>query len=252
MYNLCSLLSFEQNIRGRDFIVGDIHGHVELLFRLLSAVKFDYSNDRVFAVGDLIDRGPNSFDALQLTKEPWFFSCLGNHELFMLESGQPEFHDVQQWRRNGGDWFFSLCKSQQNELRRMITENMPVSISLQNRGNMFGIIHASIPSGMNWKDLYGGVLSRDLLYESVWDRRYWLKDGEHRAQGIHTLFCGHTPGESVRQIGNIINLDTGTATIKKETGKKIGRLTLCEISTEFTYSSCDYVSLDAAERPLIL
>lgn len=48
------------NERGRDFVVGDIHGHAALLDCLLDRVRFDPASDRLFALGDLIDRGPQS------------------------------------------------------------------------------------------------------------------------------------------------------------------------------------------------
>ena len=51
---------FERNARGRDFVVGDVHGHFDTLERLLEAVDFDASADRLFSVGDLVNRGPAS------------------------------------------------------------------------------------------------------------------------------------------------------------------------------------------------
>jgi serine/threonine protein phosphatase 1 len=68
------------NTRGRDFVVGDIHGWLEPLQAELDAVCFDPAVDRLFSVGDLIDRGPDSEQCLLLTREPWFFAVRGNHE----------------------------------------------------------------------------------------------------------------------------------------------------------------------------
>jgi len=47
------------NQAGKDYVIGDLHGCYELLERLLDAVGFDKSKDRLFSVGDLIDRGPD-------------------------------------------------------------------------------------------------------------------------------------------------------------------------------------------------
>ena len=49
---------FEENATGRDFVVGDLHGMFSHLEALLNEVAFDESADRLFSVGDLIDRGP--------------------------------------------------------------------------------------------------------------------------------------------------------------------------------------------------
>ncbi len=68
------------NPLGRNFVVGDLHGHPDSLMRLLDTVKFDDSKDRVFSVGDLVDRGPDSLKCLLLCKQSWFYAALGNHE----------------------------------------------------------------------------------------------------------------------------------------------------------------------------
>lgn len=72
------------NTRGRDFIVADLHGCLEPLWRLLRHAQFDPERDRVFSVGDLTDRGPDSWGCLRLLKLPWFFAVLGNHDALLL------------------------------------------------------------------------------------------------------------------------------------------------------------------------
>ncbi|MGC8592585.1 metallophosphoesterase [Acidithiobacillus sp.] len=72
------------NHAGRDFIVGDLHGHPDALRTLLDHVAFDDDTDRLFSVGDLVDRGPNSAKALDLLGEPWFYPVLGNHDAMLL------------------------------------------------------------------------------------------------------------------------------------------------------------------------
>jgi serine/threonine protein phosphatase 1 len=41
---------------GRDFVLGDLHGTTDLLRLLMEHVAFDPKKDRLFSVGDLIDR----------------------------------------------------------------------------------------------------------------------------------------------------------------------------------------------------
>lgn len=72
------------NQRGRDFVVGDLHGCLDLLWRLLKHVHFDPEIDRVWSVGDLTDRGPQSWGCLRLLKQPWFKAVLGNHDALLL------------------------------------------------------------------------------------------------------------------------------------------------------------------------
>ena len=71
---------FKENWHGRDFVLGDLHGCLELLQIEMIKVGFNEETDRIFSVGDLVDRGPDSLKCLELVFEPWFHSVLGNHE----------------------------------------------------------------------------------------------------------------------------------------------------------------------------
>ena len=71
------VLRLQQNLQGRDFVVGDIHGYFHLFEQLLVEINFDDSRDRMISVGDLIDRGPESARALEYFMQPWFFSGTG-------------------------------------------------------------------------------------------------------------------------------------------------------------------------------
>ena len=61
----CALERFERNESGRDLVVGDIHGMFPHLSALLAQLEFDESRDRLFSVGDLVDRGPASTEAVE-------------------------------------------------------------------------------------------------------------------------------------------------------------------------------------------
>ncbi|MGB1588067.1 MAG: metallophosphoesterase [Poseidonia sp.] len=91
----------------RVWVVGDVHGFHQTMRALLDRLNL-CAHDWVVFLGDLIDRGPNSFGVLQTIREhPNMTSVLGNHEAMMLE----QFHadrlamhdmDVALWWRNGG------------------------------------------------------------------------------------------------------------------------------------------------------
>ena len=53
----------------RTIIVGDIHGHYLKLARLLEKGGFDSEKDTLIINGDLMDRGPDSYECLTLIKE---------------------------------------------------------------------------------------------------------------------------------------------------------------------------------------
>lgn len=50
---------FTENLQGIDYACGDIHGCFTKLRSVLEAINFDESKDRLFSVGDLVDRSQN-------------------------------------------------------------------------------------------------------------------------------------------------------------------------------------------------
>src|SRR3546814_14755908 len=93
---------------GSDFIVGDLHGCLDLLQVELDRVGFDRAKDRLFSVGDLIDRGPDSMGCLRLLREPWFFAARGNHEDMLLDYA---YEVVRSEERRVGKECVSTCRS---------------------------------------------------------------------------------------------------------------------------------------------
>lgn len=77
------ILTLPANTQGTDYVVGDLHGCFQLLQDALDKVFFDPACDRLFSVGDLVDRGPDSLKCLQLLAEPWFHAVMGNHEAML-------------------------------------------------------------------------------------------------------------------------------------------------------------------------
>jgi bis(5'-nucleosyl)-tetraphosphatase (symmetrical) len=68
------------------YVVGDIQGCYDPLRRLLDKVKFDPVHDRLWCVGDMVNRGPQSLATLRFLKslDSAFTGVLGNHDLHFL------------------------------------------------------------------------------------------------------------------------------------------------------------------------
>jgi serine/threonine protein phosphatase 1 len=88
----------------RRIVIGDVHGHYEGLMTLLTAIA-PASNDQLYFLGDLIDRGPQSAQVVNFVKENNYPCLLGNHEqmlLNVLTTSNASSQAMQSWLYSGG------------------------------------------------------------------------------------------------------------------------------------------------------
>lgn len=197
------LVKHAANSRGRDFFVGDLHGEYRLLQEALQGIAFDKANDRLFSVGDLIDRGEGSLECLSLAREPWFFGVRGNHEVMAqdaLEEGRGSTWD--NWMLNGGDW---IKHHDMMEVHAILDEAMyrlPYARQVEVAGRQIGMVHAEPPG--DWATLES--TSPDIL---VWGRDRIMRDDETPVAGIDAVVVGHTILDEPLVLGNVHYIDTG-------------------------------------------
>lgn len=201
---------------GRALVVGDIHGCFGLLRDALAAVDYDPAVDRLFLLGDLIDRGPESRDFAQWLHLP---RVLGNHEA-MCADAVNDPHAADFHRRNGGGWFDALEGAARSRAAARLT-NAPVAIELVTpAGYRVGLVHADVEGG-DWPAFLGrlatgGPMSR-AAETALWGRAR-LRDAvpgtaspATTIAGIDHVFFGHSVVAEPMTAGNCSWIDTGSS-----------------------------------------
>lgn len=205
---------FSRNTAGRDFIVGDIHGCFSRLQARLDHIGFDPKCDRLFSVGDLVDRGPESNSALEWLEKPWFHAVAGNHEDMAIR--WPNGHmQASHYTANGGGWNVRNTP----EVQRQISEafaNLPVAIELETAGGIVGIVHADCPFP-SWQHFSNALQDPDLskgargsvIDKAQWSRKRITEMDRTGVEGVRAVVVGHTPLKQPVILGNVYHIDTG-------------------------------------------
>lgn len=256
--------AFEPNALGRDFIIGDLHGCYGLFQAHLDHVEFDPAKDRIFSVGDLIDRGPDSFKCLQLLDEPWFHAVYANHEdlmCYFLGTKDDPYNYGHWWYRNGGNWYDN-CDDTRFLVKDLAKKAVELPRLITVKGQ-FHVIHAEVFSDVELtdEDLANPECANTVLMTrsadgecGIWGRELFMelyarehnqtvldhvrKSLEQYHWAIQTkcspIFSGHTIVTNPAQIGQCINIDTGAFTSTKH--DEFG-LTMYSVNSECFYKA---------------
>jgi serine/threonine protein phosphatase 1 len=219
---------YTKNIIGTDYIVGDISGCYDSLTNSLNLLNFNPLTDRLFSVGDIIDKGPQSLQSSTLIYENFFHTTKGNHEHLMimatLTNSKPHH---QTWIQNGGNWHTKISHKSLIQLARDFNE-LPLIITVETGLSQFNIVHAELikESTLNNpddvvrnKDIEKWKFNSQSMHNMIWGRNIISsKNLNHtkrkifnifQSKSLNTTYVGHTPTKLPIQIEQQIYIDTG-------------------------------------------
>ena len=222
----------------RAYVVGDVHGRLDLLDPMLAMVEADFAERPVrratlIFVGDLIDRGADSagvIERLRTYRHPAIETVfiLGNHEEVLLRILEGDSGLVDKWRWFGGKECIQSYGADPAEFARLgeqdAVEQVRALVPKEHVDFLMGfgdscrfgdylIVHAGIRPGVEFE--------RQSQEDLRWIRAPFLDHaGDHGFVVVH----GHTIVPEVFEAHNRIAIDTGAY--------RSGRLTALVIEGE--------------------
>lgn len=167
-----------------DYCISDIHGHYGLFRRLLDKIKFG-SGDKLYVLGDFIDKGPESIRlAKYLFSLPNVYCIAGNHEYDFLKYYRALMRQTEDY-----DWVLAqLCDYFPGEkgLEWETVDRFDLLPFYIETDSFIGV-HAGIP-------VKNGELvpvSQATCEQLVYDRRF--KDIDVLPKFGKCVLYGHTP-----------------------------------------------------------
>ncbi len=219
-------------MKERLFAIGDIHGCIDQLVKLVESTINICSGDRIIFLGDYIDRGNNSREVVDFilnlrNNGIEIITLIGNHESMLIDTLRDESRQYN-WFFNGG--LNTLNSFGIESLSDLESVYVDFFLNLQyfySFGDFF-FVHAGFNNSINdpFEDKFAMIWTRNEEYtNSVFDNK--------------VIIHGHTPvplevcRQLVKQGNRVINIDTGCV----YSGLPgLGCLTALEINTMQLYS----------------
>ena len=192
----------------RQIFIGDVHGHYNGLMQLLEAIAPGLE-DRVYFVGDLIDRGPDSAQVISFVKKSAYQCVRGNHEQMLIDifpDGSMQQPALQSWLYSGGQTTLASYKEDIDLLTEHFhwLKTLPIYLDL---GDIW-LAHAGVHPGLS-------------PVEQTAQELCWIREPFHSMEQPYfpnkLIVTGHTitftfpgvePGKIVRGRG-WLDIDTG-------------------------------------------
>ena len=190
------------------YVFSDVHGHFRPLDRLLERVS-PSSDDRIYMLGDMIDRGPEPIEVVKCCHDlPNTTVLMGNHEDLMLSYYIDPRNPTNQinWEINGAastqQGFRALPADERVELATWMF-TLPIYAQVEVADQRYLLVHAGIDPVRI--PAHEGPWSEADIDELILDQRrddlVWIRDDfwgaptglvNDRGEGV-IVIAGHTP-----------------------------------------------------------
>ncbi len=207
----------------RAYVVGDVHGRLDLLRSLLKQIENDISRrsrtrSTIIFLGDLIDRGPDSAGVIELlhsykSESASMAFIMGNHEEAMLRVIDGESDILQRWLTVGG----SDCLQSYGMDPQALKSLLPM--------DAIRLVRAQVPPAHvkfmrsfsdiielgNYVFVHAGIRPGRPLAEQVHSDLRWIREpflSDEQDHGF-VVVHGHTISETIDEKNNRIGIDTG-------------------------------------------
>ncbi len=215
---------------GRQFVMGDIHGAHKAMLQCFEKARFDYANDTLIFLGDVVDGWPDAPACIdELLKISHLIMLMGNHDKWAFDwaiSGKAHL----EWNYQGGketiDCFNGKMKTRYIDFFR--------KAKLYHIQDNRLFVHAGFDLTIPF------VLNNEMNF--LWDRSLakaaiesYQNNENTRFASFRDVYIGHTPltryGYTTPvNASNIWLMDTGAGWT--------GSLSMMEINTKEVYQSC--------------
>nr|WP_298925808.1 metallophosphoesterase family protein [uncultured Erythrobacter sp.] len=205
----------------RYYVIGDIHGRLDLYEALIDAIEADDQNSgsadsRVILLGDLVDRGPDSAGVIKRTRK-WQKNrdvrvLAGNHEEMFLQSFEkPDI--LRHFLKHGGRetiMSYGISKKQFNAMTLDELHALLPQIISQKERDYVASFEEMIIAG-DYVFVHAGVDPSVPLDAQKRSDMLWIRDRflNHEGALEKVVVHGHTIFDTVMDCGNRIGIDTG-------------------------------------------
>ena len=209
--------------KGNIFIIGDIHGCLNMLKRLIDKILWQPHQDRLIFLGDYIDRGEDSKGVVNFLLKladisPQVDFLMGNHEMMFLD--YLANRNRSRFVVNGGDRTIKSYRKNNPDNEEEVPENhlrffqgLRLFLELDD----FYIVHAGFKPNVS--------ITKQTHLDMLWIRDPFIYSKYNFGKKV---IYGHTPFKEPYIMNNKIGIDTGAVY-----GNKLTCLEITEMRFHF-------------------